>query len=316
MADDRLLAGLERLRTDSVHGSSYLADFALQLLGDLSWYAPTMAPDEFVSHTKAWALKLAAARSSMVAIANSICEAYALFCQWLHRSRHHPALLLGEAVRRVLRRNAARRRLTTLRAIRQLKGSVLTISYSGTLVQALKMAPALERVYVAEGRPLREGVTLAMELVRTGIRVTLITEAQLRLCAEKCHMAVVGADAVLPDGSIVTKVGSYLMALAAKDAGIPYLAVADTSKIAPSIVAWCPSLMEVHPRDEVLPEAPSDLEIWNYYFERVPPTLVTGTIGERGLMDPATILRVADTRSRYHAALFGSSEPQTLPEGA
>ena len=75
---------------------------------------------------------------------------------------------------------------------------------------------------MSEARPLNEGVRTARRLAEKGVSVTLITDAQMGLFVREAEAVVVGADSVLPDGSLVNKIGTHLLALAAREAKVPF----------------------------------------------------------------------------------------------
>lgn len=91
-------------------------------------------------------------------------------------------------------------------------------------------------VIVCESRPLCEGVVMAQRLAAAGLQVTAITDAQAGVFVEEADLVLLGADAVTPAG-VVNKVGSKLLALAAKAAGVPVIAVTDSLKVSPGPVA-------------------------------------------------------------------------------
>jgi hypothetical protein len=91
-------------------------------------------------------------------------------------------------------------------------------------------------VIVCESRPLCEGVAMAQRLAAAGLHVALITDAQAGVFVEEADVVLLGADAVTPAG-VVNKVGSKLLALAAKAAGVPVVAVTDSLKVSPGPVA-------------------------------------------------------------------------------
>ncbi|WIA12133.1 hypothetical protein OEZ85_012206 [Tetradesmus obliquus] len=91
-------------------------------------------------------------------------------------------------------------------------------------------------VIVCESRPLCEGVSMARRLAAAGLNVTLITDAQAGVFVEQADVVLLGADAVTPDG-VVNKVGSRLLALAAKAAGVPVVAVTECLKVSPGPVS-------------------------------------------------------------------------------
>jgi translation initiation factor 2B subunit (eIF-2B alpha/beta/delta family) len=91
-------------------------------------------------------------------------------------------------------------------------------------------------VIVCESRPLCEGVTMAQRLAAAGLQVTLITDAQAGVFVEQADVVLLGADAVTPAG-VVNKVGSKLLARAAKAADVPVVAVTDSLKVSPGPVS-------------------------------------------------------------------------------
>lgn len=91
-------------------------------------------------------------------------------------------------------------------------------------------------VIVCESRPLCEGVVMACQLAAAGLDVTVITDAQAAVFIDDVDLVLLGADAVTP-GGVVNKVGSKLLALAAKAAGVPVVAVTDSLKVSPGPVS-------------------------------------------------------------------------------
>ena len=183
-------------------------------------------------------------------------------------------------------------------------GTVMTHSYSSTVIELLSAARP-RRVIVSEARPFGDGLRVAKKLVRAGISATLITDAQMALFVHEADAVVVGADTILPDGDFINKIGTRLLALAAKDADVPFYPVAETLKVAgPS---------------EPLPFAPQEgkakeicaekwLEVRNVYYEVTPSRLVTAFVTEQGLLDPADVQRFSGEADRRWQALMNSHE--------
>lgn len=88
---------------------------------------------------------------------------------------------------------------------------ILTHSLSSTLLRAVREAAEEDgrqlRAIVCESRPLFEGVALAEAWAAAGVACTLITDAQAAVWCGEADAVLVGADAVLEDGSVVNKVG-------------------------------------------------------------------------------------------------------------
>ena len=182
--------------------------------------------------------------------------------------------------------------------------SVLTLSRSGTALAAVESA-APDRVFVAESRPAREGVGVAEALAGAGNEerasesereVTLHTDAAIGhvLATEAVDAVVVGADAVLADGSVVNKTGTRLAALAAAREDVPVYVVCAADKVTPTEEPH----LESGPATELYGgEAP--LSVLNPTFDVTPADLVTGVLTERGVLDDEAVREVA----AEHAAL-------------
>ena len=163
-------------------------------------------------------------------------------------------------------------------------GTVATVSTSESVraVLAAAVRNGTEcRVMVSESRPSNEGVEFGTSLPAWGIPVTLVVDAVLPRLVERCQLVLVGADAV-SENDFVNKVGTYALALAAKEAGVPvYVAalmdklIAEGARGRPDRV-WDPS--------EVLATPVPGVTVENRYFERVPLSLVEGIITEEGIL--------------------------------
>lgn len=170
-------------------------------------------------------------------------------------------------------------------------GSVLlTHSRSSTVLEALRGAKrkgALFDLVVPESRPNLEGRTLARELAEDQIPVRLVIDALAATAAQGADRILLGADAVTHD-ALINKVGSTLVALAAREAGIPVTVLCESSK------AWTRKnnpqlgLLTGHHRDpkEVWDAAPYGVEVVNLYFERTPLSLVGQIVDEHGVHTP------------------------------
>jgi methylthioribose-1-phosphate isomerase len=144
----------------------------------------------------------------------------------------------------------------------------------------------LELVLVCETRPLLQGARLTTwELARLGIAYELIVDAAAAgLIARGAADAVlVGADRVAANGDVANKVGTYSLALAAREAQIPFLVAAPTS----TIDRACPSGSEI----EIEERAPAEVLpggcCRNPAFDITPAELVSALVTERGVVSPA-----------------------------
>ena len=165
----------------------------------------------------------------------------------------------------------------------------MTHSLSSTVVELFRLLAASGGgvcAIVTESRPLCEGHRLAERLSAWAVSTTLITDAQAGLFVGRADAVVVGADAVLADGGVVNKAGTYPLALLARDAGVPFYVCCESFKRRrPGLPA--PEPEEMDAAELGAPELPH-VTARNVYFDVTPARLLTALItelddgGERG----------------------------------
>ena len=136
-------------------------------------------------------------------------------------------------------------------------------------------------IVIAASRPGGEGAAVADELAREGRSVMLAPDAAIPQVFERelVDVALVGADTVLPSGSVVNKVGTYLAALVAKSCSIPFYVAAASDKVSTTNE---PHLEDGTPDD--LYAGPAPVEVFCPLFEVTPAKLLSGVITEDGLL--------------------------------
>lgn len=163
--------------------------------------------------------------------------------------------------------------------------TVLTHSRSSTVLAAFmqaKHAGNSFNVIATESRPVMEGRALANSLACAEINVTLIADMAAAALIDKADFVLVGADRLTP-GFLTNKIGTRMIALAARERGLPIYAICDSSKF----ISYMPSLPdERRDADELWPDAPRGVRIVNRYFEQTPLDYFTALISETGLIDP------------------------------
>jgi translation initiation factor eIF-2B subunit delta len=170
---------------------------------------------------------------------------------------------------------------------------VLTFSYSSSVLAVLLEAHArqtLAKVFCTESRPMQEGRGLAQALAGVGIAVELGVDAAITTFAHQAQIVLTGADSITAQG-IVNKVGTTSLALAARHVGIPCYVIADGYKWFPA-AASTPEVGQPKSGAEVWRDPPSGVRIWNAYFECTPMALISGVIGEDGLLTPENLLQL------------------------
>jgi translation initiation factor eIF-2B subunit delta len=111
---------------------------------------------------------------------------------------------------------------------------------------------------------------------------------------------LIGADSVSASAGVVNKVGTFPLALAAREAHVPLYVLSETLKIAAS--EWMPSFEEMEAR-ELLPRPVPGVTVRNTYFDLTPHTLITNIITEQGILTPAEVDAIARQASSSLALL-------------
>jgi len=172
-------------------------------------------------------------------------------------------------------------------------GALATADYGtalGVIRAAVEMGKSV-RVFADETRPFLQGARLtAWELMKDGIDVTLITDnmAGHFMRIGMIDAVIVGTDRTMANGDVANKIGTYSVAVLARENGIPFYVAAPTSTIdleCPNGDA-CP--IEQRSEDEVTHVfgrrvAPVGVKVMNPAFDITPAKYVTAIITENGV---------------------------------
>ncbi|MCP2520764.1 S-methyl-5-thioribose-1-phosphate isomerase [Candidatus Aminicenantes bacterium AC-708-M15] len=148
------------------------------------------------------------------------------------------------------------------------------------------------KVYVDETRPFLQGARLTCwELKKAGIPHVLITDnmAGWLMKKGKITCVIVGADRIASNGDTANKIGTYSLAILAKEHGIPFYVAAPLSTIDFSIGTGEEIPIEERNKKEVLEInsisiAPEGTEAENPAFDVTPSSFITAIITEKGVV--------------------------------
>jgi translation initiation factor eIF-2B subunit delta len=168
------------------------------------------------------------------------------------------------------------------------KGRLMTLSYSSTVLGVLEGARGIE-VICPESRPLGEGLNTARALGERGIQVRLVTDFAALALVGACDLVMVGADAITLDG-VVNKIGTYGLALAAREKRIPFYVLAGWEKFLPAPFAQALRIEKKNPQ-EVTEETMPNVVVENRYFEFTPLDLITGVVTQAGVISGDEVQR-------------------------
>ncbi len=186
------------------------------------------------------------------------------------------------------------------------------------VIMAAHRAGRLTRLWIDETRPLLQGARLtAWEAGRAGIPHSLLADsaAASLMASGQVDLVLTGADRIAADGSVANKVGTYGLAVLARQHRVPFVVVAPVSTVDLDTADGAAIPVEQRPSDEVVSlagrrVAPAGTTAYNPAFDVTPAVLVTALVTERGVIQPVTPgnLRVLGT---YHTTPEVPEPPPT-----
>ena len=166
------------------------------------------------------------------------------------------------------------------------KGVVFTHCHSHSVEEILVKAwkkKLLKEVYCTETRPRYQGRITASNLLKAGLPVTMVVDGAAASFMKEADAFFSGADAILADGTLVNKIGTFNVSLAAERFGVPHYVASSTHKFEPLSVFGHKEEIEERSWKEVWEKKPSRLCIRNPAFDLTPSELVKNIITERGV---------------------------------
>ncbi len=193
-------------------------------------------------------------------------------------------------------------------------GALATVDF-GTALGVVRAAHEQGKhlhVLVDETRPRLQGAKLtAWELKEMGIPQTLIADnaSGYFLASGKVDLCLVGADRIAANGDTANKIGTYKLAVVAKENGIPFYVVAPTSTVDLNTPTGADIPIEERDPREVTHVgservAPEGVAVANPAFDVTPARYITAIITEEGVVRPPyeTGLREAVERARQRSS--------------
>jgi methylthioribose-1-phosphate isomerase len=148
------------------------------------------------------------------------------------------------------------------------------------------------RVFADETRPLLQGARLTtFELVEGGLDVTLICDnmAGYLMQLGKIDLVVVGADRIARNGDVANKIGTYSVAVLARENGIPFYVAAPSSTFDLSLASGAEIPIEERSPEEITVIggrriAPEGIKTFNPAFDVTPARYIAAIITEKGII--------------------------------
>lgn len=175
-------------------------------------------------------------------------------------------------------------------------GALATAGYGTALgvIRAAREEGKNIHVFVDETRPVLQGARLtAWELMKEGIPATLITDnmAGFLMQQGKVNLVITGADRIAANGDTANKIGTYALAVLAKENHIPFYIAAPLSTIDLSIKTGDDIPIEERDSEEVtlfrgVRTAPMGIQVYNPAFDITPNRYITAIITEVRVVRP------------------------------
>ncbi|MEB3161986.1 MAG: s-methyl-5-thioribose-1-phosphate isomerase [Prochlorothrix sp.] len=206
-----------------------------------------------------------------------------------HRSQLQRCYDLAEAGTKVLPSQPQALRLLTYGN----GGSLATVGYGTSLgvVRRLWDQKRLERVYIAETRPLLQGAKLAAwECAQEGIPVTVVADNAAAVLMQQglVDAVVVGATAIAANGDVIHDIGTYGLALVAKAHDVPFMVVAPQEKLRSTLATgaeYSPAALSLEAWSQVheILLYPGEVSVYPRSEDVTPAALITAIVTENGV---------------------------------
>jgi methylthioribose-1-phosphate isomerase len=198
-------------------------------------------------------------------------------------------------------------------------GGLATAGY-GTAVGVIRAAfekGKRVRVFVDETRPFLQGARLtSWELEKIGIPYCVITDSMAGWMMRRgeISLVIVGADRIARNGDTANKIGTYSVAVLAKENGIPFYVAAPLSTFDFSLASGAEIPIEERPPQEVKKihgrlVMPSAAVVRNPAFDVTPARYIAAFITEKGVVRPPFKKNLRSLRSRLCSSAIGRDTP-------
>lgn len=275
---------VQRIINDQESGASQLARTVLEELAGFCSKGEWTNSQIMIDDILGLARHLEKSRPSMAPIQNLM----NLFIQRLSREPDHTVSEWKHIIPKIaqelteLSTQAGEKSVDYLYSILEAETRFMTHSVSSTIRRFIqRKRSSIEQLICTLSGPGNEGVDLAGWSAAQEIPTLLITDAQMGLFVGHVQAVIVGADAILNDGTLINKSGTFLLALAAQQAGIPFYVCCERFK-----------MIDLSPQEFALEEKPvaelplvpvPNMTLKNIYFDQTPGSLITGLVTDLGI---------------------------------
>lgn len=163
----------------------------------------------------------------------------------------------------------------------------------GVITEAVRQGKNV-KVYATESRPWRQGILTVNDLSKAGVDVTLIIDSAVRTVMPHVDRVFVGADTITSSGSLINKIGTSQVAMAASEARAEFNVCGETYKFSPKTMFGDTVTIEERDIGEIVRpgEVPEGVRVFNPVFDTTPAKYIDNIITELGIMSPGAVYGV------------------------
>ncbi|KAG4067846.1 hypothetical protein HA402_010532 [Bradysia odoriphaga] len=167
---------------------------------------------------------------------------------------------------------------------------ILTHSRSRVVLETLKLAANSNKrfhVYVTQSTPSNDGARMHSELERAGIECTLILDSSIAYVMESIDIVMVGAEGVVESGGIINRIGTFTMAVCAREIKKPFYVLAESFKFTrlyPLNQCDLPNDYKYNKK-----QLAGDLQQVHPLVDYTPPAFITLLFTDLGILTPSAV---------------------------
>jgi ribose 1,5-bisphosphate isomerase len=167
---------------------------------------------------------------------------------------------------------------------------------SETIIRAFNQGKNINAI-ATETRPRYQGRKTAQELVNAGIPTTQVVDSAMRWAMRKFNadIVLIGMDAITSIGTVINKIGSRLLALAAKESDVPFFVSGSLLKFDSDTLFGKRTEIEERVKEEITKDwedFPVKLNVLNPAFESISRDYIDGLICEKGIFAPELVFKL------------------------
>ncbi len=303
---ETILGTAKRIKQLEIQGARNVAIAAIKAVEDASRESKTKTKDAFLAELFAAKTVLFASRATEPLMRNAV--RYVIRAVESSNKTSVPELVdtVSQVTRQFLEHlERSKENIASVGSKRISNHSrVLTHCHSSTVADILKRAKQEGKTFevvCTESRPVFQGRLTAKEMLDAGIKTTMIVDSAVRHFMNDIDFVVVGADAITSEGNVINKIGTSMVALAAKEARTPFYVATELLKFDPVTVFGAYERIEERSPKEVWDSPPNGLIIRNPAFDVTRREFIHGIICEEGIMPPHAI---SELINRKHPWIF------------